>query len=401
LVFMPAVTVALILLTLCGHTALWVGLANRFHSIGLPRTLVKAFSGPCELMLFLLPLAAVGLWWRSGLSLAQWCDQAVQNRAVWCYLLPCWTLAGITSSLWLLRHGLNLDAAPLRENHTDVIDVAAKLGYKPVYGMPGRILSRVPGNQVLQIAVQQIQLELPRLPPELDGLSIALLSDLHYTGHIGIEFYQEAIQQANALRADIVAVCGDIVDEVEFLAWIPTTLGRLSAPRGVYFVLGNHDMFTDEVPQVRRALTEAGLVDLGGRWLSLQIAGAEVILAGNELPWLKPAAPMETCPSRAAGQPQLRILLSHSPDQLPWARRWDFDLMMAGHTHGGQFRLPVVGPIFSPSWHGVKYAGGTFYFRPTVMHVTRGISAELPLRLNCRPELTKLILRSPKANSAA
>ena len=75
--------------------------------------------------------------------------------------------------------------------------------------------------------------------------------------------------------------------------------------------------------------------------------------------------------------------------------------MLAGHTHGGQICLPLIGPIVSPSWHGVKYAGGTFYNRPTLMHVSRGISGESPIRLNCRPELSRLVLQTVRSGSSA
>jgi predicted MPP superfamily phosphohydrolase len=158
-------------------------------------------------------------------------------------------------------------------------------------------------------------------------------------------------------------------------------------------VLGNHDLYTYDVPHLRKLLAGSGVVDVGGCWKRLELKGAEIVVAGNELPWFEPAADMRNCPPRSQEHPQLRILLSHSPDQFDWAQRCDFDLMLAGHTHGGQIRLPIVGPIFSPSRHGVKYASGTFFAEPTVMHVSRGISGELPIRLNCPPELTKLVLR--------
>jgi predicted MPP superfamily phosphohydrolase len=84
--------------------------------------------------------------------------------------------------------------------------------------------------------------------------------------------------------------------------------------------------------------------------------------------------------------------LAHTPDQIEWARVHDFDLMLAGHTHGGQIQLPGFGAVLSPSRYGVEYAEGTFYEHPTLMHVSRGISGTRQLRLNCPPELTKLIL---------
>ncbi len=71
--------------------------------------------------------------------------------------------------------------------------------------------------------------------------------------------------------------------------------------------------------------------------------------------------------------------------------------MLAGHTHGGQIRFPLVGAIFAPSRFGVRYACGVFHETPTVMHVSRGLSGLDPLRYNCAPELTKLVLRCPAA----
>ncbi len=259
-----------------------------------------------------------------------------------------------------------------------------------------QLFSFVPGNQVLQIAVQEKQCELERLPAALDGLSIVHLSDLHITGRIGLDFFREVARQTNVLRPDVIAVTGDIIDELELIDWIPEIFSQLSAPLGSYFVLGNHDLFTRDPERVRQALTAVGLVDLGGQWRQLDAGDGQILLAGNELPWFAPGPDMQHAPPRSTDHRQLRVLLSHTPDQFDWARRWDFDLMLAGHTHGGQISPPLVGPIVSPSWHGVKYASGTFYKQPTLMHVSRGISAELPIRLNCRPELTKLVLRNPK-----
>ena len=90
-----------------------------------------------------------------------------------------------------------------------------------------------------------------------------------------------------------------------------------------------------------------------------------------------------------------RLLLSHTPDNIGWARRQNIDLMLAGHNHGGQVRLPAIGPVYSPSRFGTRYASGVFWEPPTLMHVSRGLAGRHPLRLNCPPELTRLVLRRP------
>ena len=102
---------------------------------------------------------------------------------------------------------------------------------------------------------------------------------------------------------------------------------------------------------------------VGSTWRQVTIRQRRpLILAGNELPWYKPAADLSDCPKSdsPAGRP-LRILLAHSPDQFKWAQANDVDLMLAGHLHGGQVRLPLLGAITSPSIHGVRYVAGRLH----------------------------------------
>ena len=73
--------------------------------------------------------------------------------------------------------------------------------------------------------------------------------------------------------------------------------------------------------------------------------------------------------------------------------------MLAGHTHGGQGRLPLIGPVLSPSFHGSRYASGDFYKSPTTMHVSRGLSGTHLIRINCRPQLSLLTLRAIDSES--
>ena len=190
-----------------------------------------------------------------------------------------------------------------------------------------------------------------------------------------------------------MAITGDLVDADAYIDWIPDTLGRLNARHGVFFVLGNHDLKVD-TRRLRRTLVDSGLVDLGGRWTRIEVGGSPIVLAGNELPWMPPAADMRDAPPRGPDGRPLRILLSHSPDQLDWAvaPRFRPD---AGRppARRARFGLPLVGPILSPSRQGVRFASGTFHREPTILHVSRGLSGELPVRLNCPPELTKLVLR--------
>ena len=250
----------------------------------------------------------------------------------------------------------------------------------------------MPGNESLRLELAERAIEIPRLPAALDGLSLLHLSDLHFTGKVSKAYFQEIVRLSNELQPDLVAVTGDLVDCESCIDWIPDTLARLTARYGVYCVLGNHDARVD-VDRLTRVLEQGGLQRLAGRHVQVTIRGVPVVLGGNELPWLAPAADFEHSLPPHRGGP-FRIALAHSPDQLAWAQAHDVDLLLAGHTHGGQIRLPWIGPIFAPCRVGVKYASGVFHAPPTIMHVTRGISGELPLRMNCPPEMAHLVLHA-------
>jgi len=196
-----------------------------------------------------------------------------------------------------------------------------------------------------------------------------------------------------------VALTGDLIDEDALTPWVGDTLAQLKAPEGVYFVLGNHERRVD-TRAFREALTEHGLVDLGGRWIEKRIRGERLILAGNEEPWFGPAADLQAAPPPSSRGGPPRIVLAHSPDQLGWAQRHEVDLVLAGHTHGGQICLPWVGPIFSPTLCGVRFACGAFYAPPTVMHVSKGVSADFPVRFHCPPEAVKLTLHAQRGSPA-
>jgi predicted MPP superfamily phosphohydrolase len=280
-------------------------------------------------------------------------------------------------------------------NDTTFICISDYLGFRPVHGK-ARILAQVPGNQILDIAIQQKNLRLPKLPQPLQAFRIAHLSDLHMTGQLGREFYDCVVDQTNALAPDMVVITGDILEKENCLPWIEPTLGRLQAPHGRFFILGNHEQRLRDVTLLRRALTEIGFIDLGSRCQTVSINDAEVLLAGNERPWFGSAPELGGYSRRNTGlnpAPSFRILLSHTPDNFLWAKSHTFDLMLAGHTHGGQIRLPWLGAIIAPSFYGSRYAGGVYSEPPTLMHVSRGLAGIHPIRLNCRPELALLILK--------
>jgi len=378
-------------LMLVGHWVLCLFVINRAHATSLPYWLIKVIDGLWYLSVFGVPLMVMAYlangrpdWLASFVALEYLIDG---------YVGVCWFAAAALFPMWLRYYTDSGTTDRLLSSTSCEIDLIQRIGHRPVGSFFTNMLSRIPTNQVFDLAITEKTFRLPRLNRGLDGLTITHLSDLHFTGRVTREFYEVVVDEANQLDADIVAITGDIIDKRVCSPWLDEILGRLTSRHGVFFVLGNHDLRIDDEPGLRAQLTDLGFIDLGGRWKVINIQQIPIILAGNELPWFVPAANMQTCPvDNRFGRP-LRIALSHSPDQIEWCRNNDCDLMLAGHTHGGQIRLPLIGPVFSPSLYGVKYSAGAFFEDPTLMHVSRGLSGTRPLRFNCTPEITKLTLR--------
>jgi len=383
----------LLLLALLGHAFLWIALVNRLHATAMPYRVGSLVTLVCLAGMVLVP----ALFWRWLVP----ADFDISPSSHWHHVPPagmlyvgvCWVSAALTVAWWLWRGVIRRPTNLLRSDRTRSVELSGDDTAVTSRQDAHHFLVHLPGNEILQLDVTERAIDVPRLPAALDGLSIVHLSDLHFTGRVGKAYFREVVRLSNQAEPDLVAITGDLVDHSDYIDWVPETLGKMTARCGVYFVLGNHDIRVD-TDRLRRVLGEAGLVDLGGRWVRAEIRGEPVILAGNELPWIAPAADMSGCPRRAAGGGPLRIVLSHSPDQIDWAQAQDADLLLAGHTHGGQIRFPLVGAILTPSRTGVRYASGVFYAPPTIMHVTRGVSGEFPVRLNCPPEIAHLVLRS-------
>lgn len=384
-----AIEIALLAVAACGHVALWAAFANHVEATALPRGWRRLLSGGGLFALVGVPIGLIS--WSGGSTLPvfeSW------PPAVWVYLATCWISAMGAAWWFAVRSRPTGRSCVVRSVRVECRDLRHTLAPDELARGWTKWIARLPGNEIFQLEFNEIELAMDRLPPALDGLRMVHLSDLHIAGRIGKPFFDAVVARINGLQPDLVAITGDLIDDERYLSWLPATLGQLETRHGVFYVLGNHDTRVD-LRRLRLTLSEAGLTDVGGTSRVVAVRDAHILLAGNELPWIVPAAAMR--PVEADDEVQLRVLLAHSPDQFAWARHYEFDLMLAGHTHGGQIRLPLWGAVANPSRHGMEYASGVFYMPPTILHVSRGVSALLPIRWNCRPEVTLLVLRSPVA----
>lgn len=381
---------------LIGHFGLMVAIYNRINAFGWPRRTIKRLVKFFFLVTILLPPAVlVGYYDVVSDFLRGRPEEILIPMPLWFYSSLClgtWLLLGVPWLLWRPLWGLEWIRTSRR---VQIVDVAAAVGTPLALTRKCKLESQLPLNQIFDLAIEEIDLPVIGLPKALDGYRIAHLSDLHLTGHIHPDYSGYAVDRATAWQADLMALTGDIIDKQSCIDWLPEIFSSASARDGCFYVLGNHDTRVTDSRQTREAMDRAGWTDLGSRVLSKTLSGVPSLLIGNESPWFQ--------------RPELdghhtepfRLLLSHSPDQLSWARQHQVTLMLAGHTHGGQGRLPLAGPILSPSIHGSRYASGEFYKPPTTMHVTRGVCGKHLLRINCRPQLSLLILRGHRSDDGS
>jgi predicted MPP superfamily phosphohydrolase len=387
------VDVLLLLLALFGHGALWVGLNNRLHAMPIKRSHLKAISAMVHFGTLAVPVVFAAWWWTERHSSGDWLVPLDRAPIALFYGLLCLGMAIVHLPRWIYLRWWVLERAWRRGQRVALLDLVAQLGHYPGCGVKFAVGKHVPFNRAMFVEFTHKAVPLPQLPAELNGLRIAHLSDLHFSGRVRPEFFERVIEQLNALRPDLVLLTGDVCDKEACVPWIVPLLRTIEAASGKFFILGNHDDRLHDIPQLRRTIGESGFVDVGGRQLVHYVRGLPVLLAGNERPWFDCGSALAAAESIAAEPAALKILLSHSPDQVRWARRRGFDLMLAGHTHGGQIRFPLVGPVVCPSWYGLRYASGLFLNERPIVHVSRGVSGLFPIRWNCLPEVTLLVLQ--------
>ncbi|MGC4095169.1 MAG: metallophosphoesterase [Polyangiaceae bacterium] len=219
-------------------------------------------------------------------------------------------------------------------------------------------------------------------------LRILHVTDLHITEDLPAEYYLRIQAALRAANPDVIALTGDLVSQSERVPLLERWLDTLPrAPLGNFAVLGNHEYWAHAEDSVRRALQRSDVTLLTGE--CAPIAGYRLQICGTDAPW--GAGLAASAPARR-GEPF--IALSHTPDNVYDLAALGASVVLAGHTHGGQARLPWFGPIIIPSRYGRRFDLGHFRVGNTDLFVSAGVGADSPpLRIGCPPELLELELR--------
>ena len=257
-------------------------------------------------------------------------------------------------------------------------------------------VARAALTEPYMLTIEHTRIQLNRLPKAFDGFRVVQLSDVHHGPFSSKEQIEQAVDTANRLKPDIIALTGDYISkERQYAAPCAEMLGRLEARHGVFAVLGNHDHWVDAalITDLFRAEGITVLINEGMRFekngAAFWLAGVDDTMVGLEDLSLALAG---------ARSDEMKLLLAHNPVVLRRAARVSVDLVLSGHTHGGQVAIrgerSASGKVRRRLLKGLGRQGNT------QIYVNRGLgTVVLPIRYGCPPEISLLELRTGRGSA--
>lgn len=238
-----------------------------------------------------------------------------------------------------------------------------------------------------------------KIPSEFDGFKIAQISDVHSDAAPGL------VSAVTAEKPDIIVSTGDLVHHMGGYDYSLGLCRKLLKIAPVYAVTGNHDVWRSDYAEFENALSAIGVKTLHNERIPLKRGGGHIYLSGIDDPFAvsnrRINAFLEKAAAPADGADSYNILLFHRANRVNFFREYRFNLILAGHMHGGQARIPHLGGVISPrsSWASSKiffpkYVGGLYTLGSAVVIVSRGLGNPMVIpRVFNRPELVTVTLR--------
>lgn len=242
--------------------------------------------------------------------------------------------------------------------------------------------------QARRVAFERHTLEVPELPPALDGFRIIQITDLHLGSLFTVANLQRTLAWVREQQPDLVVFTGDFISYNDKLPLLREHLHGISAPHGVYAIFGNHDYWTD-IAALEQVLRGHGIEVLRNEQRTLRVGDATLYLVGIDCIWESLhdlAAAFADVPADAP-----TIVLAHEPDIADEVARFSPTLQLSGHTHAGHITAPLLGPLFLPR-HGLRYFQGLHRVGRMWLYISRGLGG-YPLRFGCPPEVTEFTLK--------
>jgi len=249
-----------------------------------------------------------------------------------------------------------------------------------------------------RLIVREQTIEIDNWPRALDGLKIAVISDIHTGGSfINDKKLHQIVERTNQLHPELIVILGDYMSSNGWTSRRvePEVFGAVlkdfTAPFGTYSVLGNHDVWYN-AGKVRAVLEHNGIKVLDNEVLQIEARGVPLWLVGLADLWTSSQMIEQTVAQVPEGQTM--IALTHNPDIFPNVPQ-RVPLLLAGHTHGGQVRFPFIGSVVQSSDFGQRYERGHVFENHHHLFVTTGIGTSIvPVRFGVTPEIVLLTLKS-------
>jgi len=269
--------------------------------------------------------------------------------------------------------------------------------------LPLRPLHRMWRRQLDDIDVVRIELPVRRLPTALAGLVACQISDFHVDRDEDLDRLELAVELINRERPDLVFLTGDYFSDRKasrrYLRPFTRALSNLEPEIGVFAIAGNHDHWA-AFDKIAEGLSSAGAVVLNNESRRLALRGKNLAIVGIDDLWTRRADPARAFKNVAPGD--CTLVLAHNPDTALYARHFQPGAMFSGHTHGGVVRLPLYGTPFKSILNlGKDFCAGLNLYDDFYIYTNRGLGTFwLPIRINCRPEVSRFEMIPHQAAAA-
>lgn len=243
--------------------------------------------------------------------------------------------------------------------------------------------------------VREVDIPIPGLPDDLENLRILQLSDIHLSAFLSEGEFARVVDASRELRPNLAVVTGDLISGPnDPLDACIRQLGRVKADAGVFGCMGNHERYAKSEDYTEKACARVGIRFLRHQSQALRFGNATVNLAGSDFVSNRQRSTYLAGMERFVRPDAVNVLLQHNPDVFPVAARQGYNLLLAGHTHGGQVTVEILEQSLNPARFFTPYVYGSYREGNAAAYVTRGIGTiGVPARIGAPPEISLLRLR--------
>jgi len=304
------------------------------------------------------------------------------------YLMIATTIYVLRSGLRIVQERFSAETDPSRRRLLKTAGAALTAAPFAAAGY-GALIQRT------DFRVREVDVALNDLPADLDGLRLLQLSDIHLSAFLSEAEFARVIDASNELRAHVAVVTGDLISfRGDPLDACIRQIARLKSDAGVFACMGNHERMARAERYTAEAGARKGIRFLRGEARRLGFGKAALNVAGVDYQPLFLRKEYLRGAERLVQPGAVNVLLSHNSDVLPVAARQGYNLVLAGHTHGGQVTVEILDQGINPARFFTPYVHGLYRVESTAGYVTRGIGTiAIPARIGAPPEISVLRLR--------